>query len=699
VQNPSQFFGDIGKTEVKNIVNQVGYDPIKQPFGQSYALNLINQYKQTSQMDMQSSLSKVINDPTLLKNYQNNFNTGGWNAFLVNTQYQQNNYIGYTMLANGQVASKLSANGNTTSPNLLQKATTTLSQGGGFLSPTTCPTNSSYNTMANEFNPPVFKPNYSALPNIPDCLTGFTDSTCTNQADIDKALLSYNTAYNEQQTVFNQDNTCLDANGKSALVATTPGAVVSNQIMSSLNLKTGVAGLDAALGNSLSAILNAFMNHFLQEGLSGLSQAVKSIPSPDNWTYNGQSLSITTTIPNQLIVPTSVTVKPGNTSPTTISGGKAPYSIQTPPSSSVATANISGITLSVAGVAGGQTSFVIQDSSSPIQTATIQVTTSLIIDFNNPSALQSISVPVGASTNINISNGTAPYSIQTEPDSSIALGLISDNTLIIVGSTAGNSSITLQDSSTPAKVITLKIAIGTETQLTASPASISTTSDATNGTATTTVTISGGTPPYTISKQPDSSIVGSVLITGSTLNVTTATVGNTSVTIQDSFSPTPNTLIIPITANKPLPADINFDAPATQNVSISTTSSKSLTMSGGSGIGTYNLKSQSNPSVDSVSVSTNTVTITGLTAGSDTVVIQDSSFSPSYTSSSTTIPAVQNKTVTINITVSNSSTTSSTGTTTTTSSVMGTCIYGSQTILSLSQSACTTIGGTKWTAN
>jgi hypothetical protein len=521
-----------------------------------------------------------------------------------------------------------------------------------------------------------------------------------------------------------------------------------------LNIKTGSAQLDAALGNSISAILNAFINHFLQEGLSGLTSAAQSIPNiPDNWTYNGQSLSSNTPSASQMVVPNNVTIgttPPSNVTSTPISGGTPPYSIQgtctdgttvsqttqtvcatlgmcttsgsssettqancpsgsnwsqtakwapstTSPDSRVATANISGSTLTVTGVGGGQTSFIVQDSSSSPQTATVQVTTSLILDFNNPPATPnqtSFATSVGSSTNITLSGGTAPYNIQIEPDSSIALGLISANTLTIIGVAPGSTTIELQDSA--GTTINLSIVIGTDTQLVASPAaSVSTVNDAITGTSTATVTISGGTPPYSIVKESDpSSILGSALISGSTLNVITSANGSASITIQDSFSPTPGTLNISITAGSGPPADINFDAPVTQSVSIGVNSSKSLTMSGGSGPGTYSIESQSNPSVGSVSISkSNTITITGITAGSDTVVIQDSS--SEATSSGPAASGAQNKTVTINITVGTGNTNNP--------SESGTCnftISGRQITATMPQSNCVNspLYGT-WTAD
>jgi hypothetical protein len=574
VQNPDAFFGNIEQTEIKTIINTVGYDP-NQPFGQQYALNLINEYKQSSQRDAQYSLSQVTNDPVLLNNYRTNFASGGWSAFLVNTMYPQNNYLGYTMKMNQTVAQKLAG---APIQNTIQKATTMLSQGNGFLSPTKCPAGipnaDNYNSsMTNEFSPPVFNESQATTDlakSIPDCIPqdpcsneaaimaaaedGGSDdveapacipqSSCSNQAEIDSVLDSMQTSYEQDQANFNTTSACIDPKtGKSALVATTPGAVVSDHIMDALDSNGRLGELDTALGNSMSAILNALMNHFLQEGLSGLSGTITGSSSPSNWSYQGQTLGATTTSKtNSLVVPTSVLVKTGSTTaPATISGGIAPYSIQTQPNNKIATAKISGASLTVTGVGSGQTSVVIQDSSTPVQTATIQITTSLILDFNNPLALQNITASVQNGTNLTISNGIQPYNITTQPDSSVAIALVSNNTLAIVGVNPGITSMTLQDSSTPANIITLQITIGNETPLVVSPSPISA-----NVSSISTATISGGTPPYTITSP--SSNIAMPTVSGNTLTVVGSTQGTTSVTIQDSFSPA-ETIIVPITIN------------------------------------------------------------------------------------------------------------------------------------------------------
>ncbi len=85
-------------------MSEFGYDPNRFPFGADFALNTINSYKSQLATNAQYTLSKAISDPVLLNNYRTNFNVGGWNGFLINTQYPQNNYIGFQLIATQELA-------------------------------------------------------------------------------------------------------------------------------------------------------------------------------------------------------------------------------------------------------------------------------------------------------------------------------------------------------------------------------------------------------------------------------------------------------------------------------------------------------------------------------------------------------------------------------------------------------------------
>jgi hypothetical protein len=269
IENPGSFFNDIAKSEIKNIVDTFGYDKLKFPFGRDFALNTIATYKSTLENNSAYTLSNVIKDSTVLHQYQNDFNFGGWNGFLINTQYPQNNYLGFQMKATEELAKKVQGTAKTA----VQKVQDILQQGQGFLSPQKCmDEGTNYNNGVNEFQKPLF-PEKKYRDEHPS-------SVCTDQDCLDRWARDYEKAKED----WAKDNTCKN------LVNTTPGSVVSNQITMALGSQFRQSELGAAMGNSLSAIFDALLNKFLGDGLNSL--ASKKNPEPvDNWTYDGQSLS------------------------------------------------------------------------------------------------------------------------------------------------------------------------------------------------------------------------------------------------------------------------------------------------------------------------------------------------------------------------------------------------------------------------
>ncbi len=225
LENSDSFFEDIVKSEIRKTVDMYGYDSIRYPFGKDFAINTINAYRSKLENNAAYSLSKVMTDPAQLYNYQNNFNAGGWNAFLVNTQYPQNNYLGFQMMANEQLALKVTV--SPTANNPITKIKETLQQGMGFLSPQTCPSNPDYNNGLNEFQRPSFNITEFNKTNPYRCNDEFpNDDDGWETCD---AIWKDNLAVAKRE--WGDENTC-----PGGLVATTPGSVVSNQITTALNI-------------------------------------------------------------------------------------------------------------------------------------------------------------------------------------------------------------------------------------------------------------------------------------------------------------------------------------------------------------------------------------------------------------------------------------------------------------------------------
>ena len=284
LERPDSFFKDIAKSEIKNYVDTFGYNRLRFPFGRQAALNAISSYKSQLETNTQYTLSKVISDENFLQNYRNDFNVGGWNGFLVNTQYPQNNPMGFRLLASEELARRV--NGTIQKP--AEKIKTALDQGMGFLSPKNCPSNPSYNNLKNEFKQPQwneaeYRKNNKYDPPYGGELEGRT------QEEIDEI-----DAYNEQWDAdmwwakedWKEQNDC-----PGGLVATTPGSVVASSINKALSGPQDLAIGGVNYGNSLSAIFDALLNKFIGDGLNKLATSINSpAEDEDDWDYEGRTL-------------------------------------------------------------------------------------------------------------------------------------------------------------------------------------------------------------------------------------------------------------------------------------------------------------------------------------------------------------------------------------------------------------------------
>ena len=440
LENPDSFFKDIAKFEVKSFVDMFGYDRLRFPFGRDFALNTINNYKSTLEGNLSYSLSGVMSQQEA-ENFRNDFSVGGWNAFFINTQYPQNNYIGFQMMANEALARQL-AGTNQAPAEKIQKE---LDRGQGFLSPQKCMDNNgnnAYNNMYNQFNRPSFD------------YAGYTSSHPLPPIDDEDAQIAWSNAQIAAIDEWATTNTCKN------LVNTTPGSVVADQVMMSLSSHIRSKELAQAIGNSLSVIFDALLNKFMGDGLNALADLTNPQPTPvDHWSYDGQTLDGGgyNPVPENLIIPQNVSIHVGQTTSKNISGGTAPYSIEIPSDTAIANAQISGATLAITGIASGETTVTVKDSSFPTKRATVRITVAGIGDLMVIPAniVANENDPVSAA----ISGGSTPYSLLTNPDQTVAIALIDDTTLLVTGVTPGQTSVVIKDSSSTPKIVTVNITI------------------------------------------------------------------------------------------------------------------------------------------------------------------------------------------------------------------------------------------------
>ena len=450
LENPESFFKDIVKYEIRTMVDQLGYDLRRFPFGQAWALNTIGAYKSTLENNAAHSLSGVMNQQQIA-NYMD-FNVGGWDSFFLKTQYPQNNYIGFQMMANESLSAQLAG---AIQP-AAEQVQSLLQQGQGFLSPEKCmDEDTNYNNiMANAWNRPSFEG--KCVPFEPACTN--TENGCTSQQ-----YAAWAESCRVQKIAWDKDNTCKN------LVKTTPGTIVADQLKISLGSGQRMIELSTALGSSISAIIDALLNKLIGEGLNAMADTISSEPPEDNWTYNGISLDgngSDTTGPGPLNIPQNVSLRVGETTSVTITGGKPEYSVKitdpVTPDTTIATAGVTGDTLTIAGIAPGQTSVTVKDSRADNPRKVLVAIT--VVNSDDLMAVPaSITTTTGGTVVVTISGGTEPYRMSAEPDQTIAVASFSVTKLAIIGLGAGQASATITDSS--GRIVTVSITVVAPTAL------------------------------------------------------------------------------------------------------------------------------------------------------------------------------------------------------------------------------------------
>ncbi len=538
LENPASFFKDIAKSQIRGIVDMIGHDLLRFPFGPQTALNIINSYKNQLAINAQYTLSNAITNPALLVAFREDFNVGGWNGFLLNTQYPQNNYLGFQMIIQDDLASRLA--GTVQAP--AEQVQSLLQQGMGFLSPQMCmdPGTHYNDVMANAWQRPSFTPPTYTPPPI-----------TSSDAEFAASYANYDASVATAKADWAKTNTCQN------LVNTTPGSVAANQIMMAMGSSFRQTELAAALGNSLSAIFDALITHFLDKGLNALSSVVNPAPPADNWSYNGQTLS-GDTIPAGAKLPT-VTVSVGgtNTSKTVINTDTRPSPSFTIVNyqDNIATVTIdSAGRLTIKGVSPGTALATITDSLGKI--TQVQVTVNPIGGLAvSPGGNINLNLDKKTSENLTISGGTGPYIMTESPDESIALAVFSPDGSLVVSSVApgDNTTVTIEDSSitndfcpsqrTGPCTITIPITVtgssGTTGLLTVSNSDLTVVA----GSAPTSVTVSGGTGSY--SATPNDNTIATATVSGNTIKITgianarggTYITSGTYITISDSATP------------------------------------------------------------------------------------------------------------------------------------------------------------------
>lgn len=313
-ENPKSFYLSLRDQQVQTFIDEIGYDSVKYPFGQGYALGLIDSVSRKFEDNARYSLNEAIeatSPGSTAEDFYEDFEVGGWDAFLSMATIPANNPIGFQYEAQKEIEERTRG----TEPSQAEILKEKVNQGLGFLSPQEC-TAEGYVGPAEEpwLYPPYIPPLDDSLvydqayddayeEYLADFGAGYEDETALNQDAHDYAVSiateTANDAINQNEETeaqyledknadleaYNTAHTCPE----DKWIDRTPGYVVADQITSALGSNWTQSELGAAVGSSLSAVFDALFNELFDKGLSLLSDGTEAV-TEDLWNYEGLTL-------------------------------------------------------------------------------------------------------------------------------------------------------------------------------------------------------------------------------------------------------------------------------------------------------------------------------------------------------------------------------------------------------------------------
>ncbi|MFZ6746888.1 beta strand repeat-containing protein [Undibacterium sp. JH2W] len=279
-----------------------------------------------------------------------------------------------------------------------------------------------------------------------------------------------------------------------------------------------------ASGNTQVATVGINDNKFT---VNGVAAGVTTVTVKDTL---GKTVTINLTVGSAVkfytTAPSAITLTASGTGTYVVGGGVAPYTA-TSSNTAVATASISGNTLTLKGIISGQANVILRDSAG----TTIPLTVTLGSGAANAvftTAPAAVTIAVGSSPSYQIGGGSGPYSIASSNTTIASVNLNADNTFTITGVATGNASVVVKDSAGIPVTIAVNVGSGAAVGLyTTAPSTI----NLAPGSAPV-YSIGGGTAPYAATSS-DVKVV-TVVVVGNAMTVTAVGPGTATIRLVDS---------------------------------------------------------------------------------------------------------------------------------------------------------------------
>lgn len=256
VRDPESFFNSIANAQLGSI--SLSIEKSGAPFARSLAQSLILSNLTDFNAAMKYNVDAYLGKERATQ-YNADFAVGGWDAWLLQTQFPQNNPVGASINVANEVNKQLAG----TQKSVAQFAQDEIDQGSGFLGLKECVDPSDY-TRGDGYTPPTYTDPFDGM--TPE---EFAALTMEERAEIENnAADSYIQYVAEQRDDYEKKHTCKRWETR------TPGKAITDQLNITLGSSTRQAELADELNESISTIFDSLISHFLTKGLDSLSGEV-----------------------------------------------------------------------------------------------------------------------------------------------------------------------------------------------------------------------------------------------------------------------------------------------------------------------------------------------------------------------------------------------------------------------------------------